>query len=112
MNYSLTVSLPVSRGEVQGTTFRPSGLAGLGGSCLLYTFICLVHVLDVALQHEQIRSVDAIHFQSAAIVPLNRTFDFFTIKQDDHHWGMRIDLFFVVKNLCTGFERRRYPLTH
>ena len=79
-------------------------------SCLcrgfFYPLVGLEHVFDVALEHEQIRCALAINFQSAAIVPFDCPFDFLTVKKNDNHRCVSVDLFFVIEDLGIGFTGR------
>ena len=76
------------------------------GAGALYPLVSFEHVLDVPFEHEQVWRSLAIDFQRATIVPLDRSFNFLTIKQNDHHNGVSVDLFLVVENLRIGFVGR------
>src|SRR5262245_60148380 len=77
-----------------------------------YALFRLVHVFDIAFEHEQIRGRPSIDLQCAAIVPLDRAFNFLAILQHEHHGCVRIDLFLVVIDFCVSFSWRWLPLAH
>ena len=83
---------------------------GLLQSCLgagaLHALVSFEHVFDVPLEHEQVWRSLAIDLQRATIVPLDRSFNFLTVKQNDHHHGVSVDLFLVVENFRIGFVGR------
>ena len=66
----------------------------------------LVDILDVPFEHQQVRRTLAIDLQRTTIIPLDRAFDLFTIKQNDDHGSVSIDLFLVVEDLSIGFTGR------
>src|SRR5258706_11814086 len=93
--------------------FKPLRSAGLGGVLgLFYSFVSLVHILNVAFQHQKIRCVDAINFECATIVPFNRTFNLLAVEQHEYHGRVRVNLLFVVKDFGAGFQRRGNALAH
>src|SRR6185503_1227792 len=108
MSFGLSVAFP------EATHCSPGQRNNRGEGCFnlalragaLNALVSLEHVLDVPLEHEQIRRSLAINLQRAPIVPFDRSFNLLTIKQNDHHYGVSIDLFLVVENLRIGFVGR------
>src|SRR6266498_47735 len=76
------------------------------------TLICFVHILDVPLEKKKIGRRLAVHLQRATIVPLDGSFDFFAVKQHNHHWRVRIDLLLIIEELGVSLHRRGRSLSH
>jgi len=74
--------------------------------------VSLVHVFDVPLEKKEVGRRLAVDLQCATIIPLDRSFNFFAVKQDNNHRRVRIDLLLVVKELGVGLHRWRRPLSH
>src|SRR5882724_3218905 len=74
--------------------------------------VSLVHVFDVPLEKKEVGRRLAVDLQCATIIPLDRSFNFFAVKQDNNHRRVRIDLLLVVKELGVGLHRWRRALSH
>lgn len=108
MSFGLSVAFPEATHVVLGKELnRGEGCLSLAlGAGSLNPLVGLEHVLDVPFEHEQIRRSLAIDLQRSTIVPLDRSFNLFTIKQNDDHHGVSVDLFLVIENLRIGFVGR------
>jgi hypothetical protein len=114
MSFSQTASL-VETDNLLGIG-RESGIGMGAGVPLLHgrfnALVSLVHVFDVPLEKKEVGGRLAVDLQCATIIPLDRSFNFFAVKQDNNHRRVRIDLLLVVKELGVCLHRWRRPLSH
>lgn len=82
MSFGLSVAFLEATHVVPGKDFnRGEGCLSLAlGAGALNSLVRLEHVLDVPFEHEQIRRSLAIDLQRATIIPLDCSFNLFTIK--------------------------------
>src|ERR1043166_541579 len=116
MSFQQTASLVETRPTTTGDWERSRGESCERRFSLLRSFFDAVfrleHILDVSFEQQQVWTVLAINLQCATIIPLDRSFNFFAVKQNDHHQCVRINLLFVVEEFRISFHRRRRALAH
>ena len=114
MSFSQTASL-VETDNLLGNG-RESGIGMGAGVPLLRgrfnALVSLVHVFDVPLEKKEVGRRLAVDLQCTTIIPLDRSFNFLAVKQDNNHRRVRIDLLLVVKELGVCLHRWRRPLSH
>src|SRR5436305_13843729 len=74
--------------------------------------VSLVHILDNTFENQKVRRRPAIDLDRASIIPLDSSFDLFTIPEDDDHQRVRVNLFLVVEDFRVRLIRRRHALAH
>src|ERR1051326_1396440 len=76
------------------------------------TLFGFVDVFDVAFENQEVWRRSTIDLQCAAIIPLNRSFNLFSVFEHQDHWSMSIDLFFIIVDFGVRLCRRRLPLAY
>src|ERR1039457_5723738 len=92
-----------------GATSKPESGGGTAWRCATgwnrSRSVLLVHVHDGRLVEQDIRAFAAVHFETAAVVPLNHAVQCLAIAQDEHHRGLGLHLLHVIKILGVSLIR-------